>query len=75
MPKHLLSLFLLLPLTFAAVATPAIAQSDPLVTLTGEVTRDHRPPPPRWRAGKVIGRVEGPRAAIASNRLRLAPRA
>ena len=35
------------------------------LTLTGEVVRDHRPPPPRWLAEKVIGRVDGPGAAIA----------
>ena len=30
------------------------------LTLSGAVARDHRPPPPRWLAEKVIGRVDGP---------------
>jgi acetoacetate decarboxylase len=35
------------------------------LTLTGEPTTEHLPPPPRWLAEKVIGHVDRPGAAIA----------
>ena len=35
------------------------------LTLTGEMTVDRLPTPPRWLAEKVIGRVDGPGAAVS----------
>ncbi|MFN8619144.1 MAG: acetoacetate decarboxylase family protein [Chloroflexota bacterium] len=42
-----------------------IAVMEATLTVEGSPTRDVLPPPPRWLAEKVIGRVDGPGVAIS----------